>query len=343
MGCCSSWLDDIDIETKDTKKNNELLYQEILVQGSTPNVETDLENSCVLEYKFLKEIGKGAMSHVYVVENQNTKDHFAAKVYNTPQLYRQSFGEEPLYMAINRQIDVLSKVPHRYILSIIEVIDMPNSYIIIMPYAQNGTLQSQIINKTISYESILICFHQVAEALRVLHANNIVHRDVKPDNILSFTEEYFVISDLSDSYELQSADQMLCDTKGSPAFLSPEECSGNPFYPKQTDVWSYGVSLYFAIFGYLPFNLQKAQGITLANTIIIVTQLLEKEELEFGDDVQLDPSLKLLLEGTLNKDPSKRPTFEEIVKYECFKDAWAIDKANILQERLLEEEEENNT
>lgn len=296
------------------------------------------ENPQIYEWQFKKEIGKGAMSRVFLAKNTETGEFSAAKVYNRTQLIKQTLGnEEPPILAVHREIEIMAKLVHRYILTIIEVIedDFTNSLIMFMPYAGNGTLQTQLDKKTIDDAGLAICFHQIAEGLRYLHSKKIVHRDIKPENILAFSDEYFVLSDFSVSTELADDDLKLEDTKGSPAFLSPEECSGESYYPKPADVWAYGVSLYSAYFGKLPFNLDAGQGCTIANTVLVVTEMLQTQELTFPEDAKIDPSLEKLLRDTLQKDPMVRPTFEQIVKYEWFKDAWEIDQ------KLQEEEKEN--
>jgi serine/threonine protein kinase len=298
----------------------------------------------IYEYVFLKEIGRGAMSHVYLTASEETGEQFAVKVYDNTALMRQTMGsEEPMIVQVNREIELMGQLNHRYILSIIEVIENPktNSTLMIMPFAANGTLQSMLDNHTITPPQLAVCFHQVAEGLRYLHSKGIIHRDLKPDNVLCINDEYFVLSDFSVSTQLEDPDAKVEDTKGSPAFLSPEECSGEMYYPKPADVWAYGVTLYRAIFGVLPFRLDTAQGRSVATTILRVMENLEKEPLEMPALPEgTDPKVVPLIESILNKDPLKRPTFEQIVQHEYFKDAWPIDQKYVDEENQIQNEQE---
>ena len=304
----------------------------------------------IFEYLFYKEeIGKGAMSRVYLRTNTETNESCAAKVYNQSLLNRQNLGnEEPPILAVKREIDIMTSLSHRYILPIVEVIDdsCTNSLIIVLPFAPEGTLQSYVDRKKPDEKAFQICFFELAESLRYAHENNIVHRDLKPDNLLVFSDTLFKLSDFSVSTKVSGDDEQLSDTRGSPAFLSPEECATKSFYPKPADVWAYGVTLFGCIFGFLPFNLDKAQGKSVANTIFAVGQLLNTEELAVPEDRGFSPHLAELIKQILQKDPSKRPTFEEIVKSPWFDGLDEIDKANEEEfqtkfaELMKEEEEE---
>lgn len=304
------------------------------------------EEPVLFDWQFYNEIGKGAMSRVFLAVHLTKPQKCAAKVYNKGIISRPTLGlEEPPYVAVDREIQIQANLVHRYVLPIIEVIDddCSNSLIILMPFAENGTLQSYISANEITEATLAICFYEVAEALRYVHSQNVVHRDLKPENILVFSPTIFVISDFSASSKLESGDEKLLDTKGSPAFLSPEECGGESFSPKPADVWAYGVTIFSCLFHKLPFNLDEGQGKTVASTVYSVSQLLETEELVIPTEPKVSEDAIELLKSILVKDPTKRPTFEEILKCPWFKDAIAVDeenKAHIEDNGDYEEDEE---
>jgi serine/threonine protein kinase len=289
------------------------------------------ETPQIFEWTFGKEIGKGAMSHVYFCTNVETGDPGAAKVYNTTILNRPTLGnEEPLNAGVHREIEIMFALKHRYVLQILDVIEdeCSNSLIILMPHATHGTLQSYVDSHPMDERTIAICFFEVAEALRYVHTMNVVHRDLKPDNVLVFSDTLFVLSDFSVSTTVEGDDQKLADTRGSPAFLSPEECGGEAFYPKPADVWAYGVTMFSVAFHHLPFRLDLGQGKSVANTVFAVTQLLNSEELVVPTDRGYSADFIELIKAILKKNPSERPTFEDIVTNPWFQLASEVDAQN---------------
>jgi serine/threonine protein kinase len=293
-------------------------------------------------YVFESHIGQGAASHVYRAIDERDNATVAVKIYSQSRLLRRTLGpEEPLVDSVRREIDLMDSLKHRYIISLVDVFveNVTQSLMLVMPFAARGTLQKLLDSGDMNSEDFPVCFLEIAEAFRYLHGRNIVHRDLKPDNILCFRSDYYVVSDFSISMELSSPDEMLDDTKGSPAFLSPEECSGEEFRAKPADVWAFGVTVYRSVFGYFPFNIESAQGREVVSTIIAVKELLDGEELAFPNGA--DEKVVGLLRATLEKDPDKRATFEEIVGFEWFAEARVVDEANrIAAEEYAETAEE---
>lgn len=146
---------------------------------------------------------------------------------------------------------------------------------------------------------------QIMLGIEYLHHNDIVHRDIKPDNIL-LTDDRKVckIVDFGVSQMFtKPGDDTLNKSAGSPAFMSPELCSAHhgDFHGKYSDVWSLGVTFYCMVVGRLPFD--KSQFLELYEAIT-------KEEPEYPS--HLSKECKHLLQRLMEKDPKKRITLAEM-------------------------------
>jgi serine/threonine protein kinase len=279
-------------------------------------------------YVFERLIGQGFKSHVYRALDERDSALVAIKVYAKSHLLRRTLGvTEILLDAVRREIELMYVLKHAYIVSLVEWFVEPRteSLMFVMPFAEYGTLETLLNSNGIAPCDLQICFLEIAQAFRYLHSVHVVHRDLKPDNILCFRKDHYALSDFNSSMQLESPNQKLEDTKGSPAFLSPEECSGNPYFPKPADVWAFGVTLYRSVFQLLPFKIEALEKRDLSVLILAVDALLKTEKLEFPEGA--DERVVELLEAVLKKDPTQRPTFEQIVNYAWFDDARETDEA----------------
>lgn len=274
----------------------------------------------IYEYTFGKLLGKGSMSRVYQVNN-DTNETYAAKVYSKSRLLKPCLGHESLpFNEVQTEINIMCKINNPHILTIREVIEdhVSDSLILILPLAKYGTLTNYTKLIDLTENDFKFCFYQIIQGLENLHASNIVHRDIKPENILVFAPDDYKISDFSASTILPSENAMISDTKGSPAFLSPEECTGEPFDPKASDVWALGISIYYMSFKILPFNLSSINSKPMLNAIYLVTKLLQTQKLIIPNSAS--PDLQNLLRALLQKDPLNRPKMSEILNFEWFND-----------------------
>ncbi|EAY14142.1 AGC family protein kinase [Trichomonas vaginalis G3] len=347
MGGCCSKDKDIGNDISDSGSSDAIITpQEIYLSQRRLYSFSDFMDSgspVLKDYKFINEIGSGALSRVYQIVSLKDNEILAAKVYDNQRISRPTLtGEDPPYVSIQRELDIMAKLDHRYVISLIDAFndENTNSLIIIIPFAPLGNVKTLLDKRALNSDQLNACFHQVAIALAYMHSMNVVHRDIKPENMLAFTEDYFAITDLSVSQEVESDETMVMDIKGSPAFLSPEECAGTEFIPKPADVWAYGISLFSCYFGYFPFSIDECDGLPIGNTILMVTEKLNEKELNIPDGTSSD--LIDLLTHVLDKDPTKRYTFEQIANHSFFEQSRHIDEENAKECFLEEEQEKQN-
>lgn len=296
---------------------NRSLKQEEEDQEYEFNEEEEYDDSKVFDWKFQSLVAKGSLSSIYLVKQTKTMVDAIAKVYQKSTITKKTFDfDPPIYVSVINEIDLMSSLKHPFIIPLIEVVDdsVTNTLILFMPYAPLGDLQGFVDNHNdlIQEDTFRTCFLELAEGMKYLHNNGVVHRDFKPENVLVFSETKFVISDFSVSSRLQSPNEMFSETKGPPAYLAPEELNGDDYYPKPADVWSYGIALFKCLFKYFPFSIDQGKSESMITTIVKVTELINTEDLVIPDN-SYDPHAIEIIHQCLEKDPSKRPTFEDIV------------------------------
>jgi serine/threonine-protein kinase ULK/ATG1 len=148
----------------------------------------------------------------------------------------------------------------------------------------------------------LVIFRQLIDAFQVLNKYNIMHRDLKPDNIF-FSNGVVKLGDFGFCKSLEKAN-MTKTMLGSPIYMAPEILRGE-IYSTKADIWSLGVVLYEMLYGFCPFE---------STTIPKLIEVLKETELDFPTNIQISEETKKLLKRLLTKDPAKRIEWMELLK-----------------------------
>ena len=199
------------------------------------------------------------------------------------------------------------------IVKLFELFETKNHYCLVMENVVGGNLLNAInkMNK-IPEELAKIIFRQLITTLQYIHSNNIVHRDIKPDNILLDLDNTIKLCDFGVS-KIIPPGQLINDSCGTPAFIAPEILLDSPYNPYMTDIWSSGVVLYAMVTGFFPFRgINETQ---LHENIISGIYPKPKD---------LSVELLDLLNQILNINPDKRISLEKILEHQ-----WLNSNKNI--------------
>lgn len=220
-------------------------------------------------------LGSGGFGKVYLGYDRKRKINVAVKVINKNLVKLHDW--QPY---IEREIEVMRKINHKHVVKLLDVFESTNSYNIVMELAPNGELFDKIVtSERFNENTARLYFQQLICAVHYCHGLNIVHRDLKAENLLlgknnelkicdwglsRYTKETCFINkhnddNDNDNDEEDNDNDIYCDIlfrslAGSIDYQAPEVLSGKGYTGNACDMWSCGSILFFMLCGYLPFT-----------------------------------------------------------------------------------------
>ena len=214
-------------------------------------------------YDVVREIGRGSMATVYLAKDLETSTRVAVKALHTELRVVLEGGGR-----FQREIDVLRKLEHPNILPILDSADTGEVLYYVMPYACGGSLHTRVaLDGPWPLERAMPVLEDVASALDYAHDQNVIHRDIKPGNILfgdeACTQTLVCDFGLARAIIVAGGERISSSglVVGTPAYLSPEQATGVKDLDGRCDVYGFGCVIYEMLSGELPFTGPTAQSV----------------------------------------------------------------------------------
>lgn len=210
-------------------------------------------------YELQEKIGEGGMSLVYKARDKKLNRFIAVKI-----LKHEFIDNEDIVDKFKKEATAIANLNDPYIVNVLDVGSQDDYNYIVMEYVKGKTLKEFIREKgRIPYDLALNFSTQIAKALDCAHKNNIIHRDIKPQNILVTEEGSLKVTDFGIAKSTNSS--TITNTSnviGSAHYFSPEQAKGN-YIDSRTDLYSLGVVIYEMVTGRVPFDADSPVSVAL--------------------------------------------------------------------------------
>jgi len=254
-------------------------------------------------YNYGRLLGRGAFGKVNLGLHKLSGRIVAIKTFNKSKLNSNS-SKYNIYQETN----LMKNLNHKNVIKIYEIFESTKYIFIIMENVCGGDLLTFLRKRTKINEIVAkFLFKQLIEAIKYIHSRNVIHRDIKLDNILIDLDNSIKICDFGVGKKIKKG-QVLFDQCGTPAYIAPEILSEDGYEGFGVDVWSAGIVLYAMLKGTVPFK---------ANNIIDLHNLIVSGKYQPIPNISDDAAD--LISGMLKVNPNNRMSIDEILNHRWLK------------------------
>jgi len=226
---------------------------------------TRLTTALADRYRIERELGVGGMATVYLAEDKKHGRKVALKVLR-PEL-SAAMGSE----RFPREIKTVAQFNHPHILSLYDSGEVQGFLYFVMPFVDGESLRDRLVReKQLPFSDAIRILREVVDALAYSHARGVVHRDIKPGNVL-LSGRHAVVTDFGVAKAITAAGGDQTTTVGiaigTPQYMAPEQAMGEANIDHRADIYAIGILAYEMIAGRTPFDATTAQGILAAHVI----------------------------------------------------------------------------
>lgn len=269
---------------------------------------TELPSDFILDnrYRILKKIGQGGFGAVYKAYDKHLRTKKAVKIISS-----QFYKDKNILDSLSKEAQLLYRINHPNVVRFFDIHLSGSIKYIDMEFISGENLsemQRKYPDKRVPENEIVLIAVQIAEALKEAHSKSILHKDIKPQNIMITNTKQIKIMDfgISEVLRSKSSSASLDYFAGTPPYVAPESHMGKSI-GKQSDIWSYGVLLYQLLFGELPFKGKSSDE--------ILHEILNRKDIESFLTNSKNGKIAEIISYCLRVDLNERiRSFSEILK-----------------------------
>ncbi|KAL2094970.1 hypothetical protein ACEWY4_009689 [Coilia grayii] len=248
-------------------------------------------------YHVLEMIGEGSFGRVYKGRRKYSGQAVALKF--IPKVGRS----EKELRSLKREIDIMRGLKHPNIVLLLDSFETDREVVVVTEYAEGELFQILEDDGSLPESQVRQIACQLVSALYYLHSHRILHRDMKPQNILLGKGGVVKLCDFGFARTMSVSTLVLTSIKGTPLYMSPELVEEKP-YDHTADLWSLGCILYELHTGVPPFY---------TNSIFQLVQMIVKDPVKWPDS--MSPGCTNFLQGLLTKDPQRRLSWPDLLQH----------------------------
>ncbi|XP_012264589.2 serine/threonine-protein kinase fused isoform X2 [Athalia rosae] len=254
------------------------------------------------KYDVLGQVGEGSFGQVYKAKKRTDGEIVAFKV------IRKRGRSLKELKSLRQECEIQRHLHHPNIIQMLDSFETENEIVVVTEYADKELYE--ILGKAgrLSEERAQVIACDLVSALYYLHSNRVLHRDLKPQNVLLEANGVAKLCDFGFARSMSTGTHVLTSIKGTPLYMAPELIEECP-YDHNADIWSLGCIVYELVVGTPPFQ---------TTSILHLVRLIRFEAVKWPD--YISENCKSFLQGLLQKDPSQRLTWPDLLEHPFVKD-----------------------